>query len=388
MKRTLSASLLSIGAMLGTSIRAQVAYTINGMLHETPMPKTIYLYDARHKLIDSAAVQQGKYHFSETKKDKDIESLILSTQRFDKSGTYDMTAFILSEGEININSSDRLGHNTMSGSGAQAENDYKEATAQVSHTADSLRAIAATPEFQTDKNLRASVQIAASNIFKPMMDQMIAFVKQKPQSPASGYMVSIIASSPLTTSGMLDSLMAILPPVEKEKAGKQIAAQIAKKKADEIAKAEKKKEADQITGIGAKAPDFTENDVNGNPVSLSSFIGKYVLVDFWASWCSPCRAENPNVVKAYNEYKDKGFNILGVSLDGNGTKKAWLDAIQKDGLTWTEVSDLKGWDNSAAKSYIVTAIPQNFLIDPNDIIIAKNLRGEDLQNKLAEVFKK
>jgi len=132
--------------------------------------------------------------------------------------------------------------------------------------------------------------------------------------------------------------------------------------------------------IGAKAPDFTQNDTNDKPVSLSDFSGKYVLIDFWASWCGPCRMENPNVVKAYNQFKTKSFTILGVSLDND--KEAWLKAIQKDGLPWTQVSDLKGWNNEVAQLYLVRAVPSNFLIDPNGVIVAKNLRGEELSTTL------
>ena len=141
------------------------------------------------------------------------------------------------------------------------------------------------------------------------------------------------------------------------------------------------------TAVGAMAMDFTQNDTLDKPVSLSDFRGKYVLLDFWASWCGPCRAENPNVVKNFNKYKDKNFTVLSVSLDRPGKKQSWLDAIHKDGLTWTYVSDLKFWDNAVAKLYGIGAIPQNLLIDPQGKIIAKNLRGEELNKKLEEVIK-
>jgi peroxiredoxin len=134
-----------------------------------------------------------------------------------------------------------------------------------------------------------------------------------------------------------------------------------------------------------KAPEFSQPDINGKPVSLSSFKGKYVLLDFWASWCKPCRLENPNVVKAYQEFKEKNFTVFGVSLDEN--KEAWQQAIQKDGLTWTHASDLQSWNNAAAALYGVQSIPANFLIDPQGNIIAQDLRGEELMETLRKVLK-
>jgi len=134
-----------------------------------------------------------------------------------------------------------------------------------------------------------------------------------------------------------------------------------------------------------KAKDFTQPDASGKPVSLSQFKGKYVLVDFWASWCGPCRQDNPNVVRAYNEFKDKNFTILGVSLDQS--KDAWLKAIQQDSLSWTQVSDLKFWNNEAATLYGVQAIPYNVLVDPAGNIIAENLHGEEIAQTLRKIIK-
>ena len=141
----------------------------------------------------------------------------------------------------------------------------------------------------------------------------------------------------------------------------------------------------KINPIGSVVADFSQTDTAGNPINVSAFRGKYVLIDFWASWCRPCRQENPNVVAAFEKYKNKNFTILGVSLDQN--KKAWIDALKMDGLNWNHVSDLKGWSNHVAAIFKITSIPQNILLDPEGKIIAKNLRGSALHGRLNAILK-
>jgi peroxiredoxin len=148
--------------------------------------------------------------------------------------------------------------------------------------------------------------------------------------------------------------------------------------------AEQEKQEQANSWVGKQAPDLSLPDASGRRISLASFKGKYLLVDFWASWCGPCRAENPNVVKAFNEFKGKNFAILGVSLDKE--KDAWQEAIRSDRLEWNHVSDLKFWESEAVKTFKFNGIPYNVLIDPQGKIIAESLRGDDLENKLKEVL--
>ncbi|HWJ92373.1 MAG TPA: TlpA disulfide reductase family protein, partial [Flavisolibacter sp.] len=205
---------------------------------------------------------------------------------------------------------------------------------------------------------------------KTETEDLKRFIVDHPDAFASVYLLNSYS----TTLDMsdLESLYASLSPKYKDtRSGQSVAKGI---------------EARKITAIGKTAPDFMQPDTSGNTVKLTDLRGKYVLVDFWASWCGPCRAENPNLVKTFTRYKDKGFTVLGVSLDQPGKKDASLAAIHKDGLTWTQVSDLKFWDNEAAVLYGIKAIPSNLLLDPQGKIIAKDLRGEELAKKLSELF--
>jgi peroxiredoxin len=197
------------------------------------------------------------------------------------------------------------------------------------------------------------------------------YLEEHPSSPIAMFVFMQFAGYDINADVVEPVFLALADKWRNGPAGKEMAERI------EVAKK---------TGIGKMAMDFTQNDTLGNPVSLSSFKGKYVLIDFWASWCGPCRQENPNVVKAFNNYKEKGFTVLGVSLDQPNAKDKWMKAIHDDNLTWTQVSDLKFWKNEVAVQYGIQAIPQNFLIDPQGKIIGKNLRGEALNKKLETLF--
>lgn len=198
------------------------------------------------------------------------------------------------------------------------------------------------------------------------------YLKQQPHSPLALYALQNYAGSEPDPQKLLPLFETLSEETRNSAAGKDF-----KKRMDAIGS----------LSIGSVAPDFTQNDTAGLPVKLSSYKGKYVLLDFWASWCGPCRAENPNVVKTYGKYHPKGFSILSISLDKQTDKDKWIKAIHDDKLTWTHVSDLKFWNNAVAQQYAIQAIPQNFLIDPQGRIAGKNLKGEELEKKLAEIYK-
>lgn len=233
-----------------------------------------------------------------------------------------------------------------------------------------LQGLAGVINPERDQQKRDSLIREYTLVKNEAMNTTISFVKAKKASPVSALVLSVMA--PLFGSILeLEPYYASLEPAAHRG---PFARELEKALADA-----------KIGSVGTMAMDFTQKDVNDKPVSLSSFRGKYVLVDFWASWCRPCRAENPNVVSAYNTYKDKNFTVLGVSLDQS--KPNWLQAINADNLTWTHVSDLQYWSNAVAQLYHVQSIPANFLIDPNGRIVGRDLRGEDLKNALKQLLK-
>ena len=204
---------------------------------------------------------------------------------------------------------------------------------------------------------------------KILLTNVDKFIQEKPASHVAPFILASF-NDLFESTEALEKRFNKLQPVAK----KGVYADFIQKKIDNA----------KVGGIGSLALNFTQNDTANHPVSLNSFRGKYVLIDFWASWCRPCRMENPNVVSAFQQYKDKNFTVLGVSLDQQ--RDNWLQAITDDKLTWTHVSDLQYWSNAVAQLYRIESIPQNILIDPFGKIVARNLRGEELQMKLKELL--
>ncbi|MBV4356009.1 TlpA disulfide reductase family protein [Pinibacter aurantiacus] len=214
-------------------------------------------------------------------------------------------------------------------------------------------------------SLQASISATIGEVFA----EVDAFITKKPASSVSPFVLLVTSQLSEDAVALETRYNKLAPESQNSFFGKYLGKQLADK---------------NFGAIGSKAPEFTQNDTQGKPVSLSSFKGKYVLVDFWASWCGPCRMENPNVVTAFNRFKNKNFTVLGISLDKN--KDAWLKAIKDDGLSWTQLSDLKYWQNEVATMYKVQSIPQNFLIDPKGNIVGRDLRGAALEEKLCELL--
>lgn len=324
-------------------------------------------------VMDSTQPKNGEFKFEGKIAEPTVASLIVKfvQQPGEEKASRDVLQLFLEPTKLNVVSRDSLKVSSVTGSAGYLDLlELNKAQKSFDAQFDPLYKAYADARKSGDKEAMNKLEGAIDELDAEMRDKVfLAFLKEHPTSPVAVYALKQYAGYEINPD-KVDPLFALLPA-----ATQQWPSAVALKNRTEIAKK---------TAVGKYAMDFTQNDTLGKPVSLSSFRGKYVLVDFWASWCGPCRQENPNVVKVYNKFKDRNFTVLGVSLDRPNAREKWLKAIHDDGLTWNHVSDLQFWDNAVAKQYGIQAIPQNFLLDPSGKIIARNLRGDELDKKLTE----
>lgn len=370
MKKIALLSLLAI-PMLS---EAQTKFTIQGKVGQLQAPAKAYLrYVADDAAVmDSAVLQDGRFTFSASVAEPMKATLMLNHTGAGR--VVDFLPLFLENGTIKVESKDSVKHASIKGGALNKDfAALNTALKEVNDMSTRLNAeYASLPaEKRKDEAVMADINKKSEAITEARRVVLKKFIEDHPGSFISlDALKSYGGYAP--DYGDVAPLFALLgDKVKKTKDGEQYASKL------EIIKA---------TSVGAVAPNFIQTDPEGKPVSLASFRGKYVLVDFWASWCGPCRAENPNVVKAYETYSSKNFTVLGVSLDQPNAKEKWLKAIQDDHLTWTHVSDLKFWKNEVAVQYGINAIPQNFLVDPQGKIVAKNIRGEELQTTLQKLL--
>jgi peroxiredoxin len=371
-----------LAMMIGVSAMAQTEkpFSIKGQF--TNMPNAVQKVFISYRLgdgykTDSIVPINGNYSFAGKLSEPVLASLRIRYEK-DAEGKAikitdkDLLSIFIGAENVYVSSVDSFSNAKITGSKTNEE--YKKLTALLKPLRDKRRE--AIVELTQARKYKEEAAMKAASDKIDALDLEIqemngVYVKQNTQSLLAPFMLSEYAGWDINPAN-LEPVLAKFSAEQKETPRmKELLGRI------ELAKK---------TAVGQMAMEFVQNDTLGNPVALSSLRGKYLLVDFWASWCGPCREENPNVVKAYQAYKDKGFTILGVSLDQAGQKQRWIDAIHKDNLTWTHVSDLKFWQSDVVKQYGIYAIPQNLLLDPKGKIVARNLSGEKLTEKLAELL--